>query len=217
MKILGLTIGIGDDWKKAATKAAERMEKNTGIECRVVSEDPYGLSNPSWLKMFLHEMYPDYERLMIFDADLISLQPWNVEQVCEEAGGLVIGAVDTGDGIKAECINYNLDPTTYLNGGLIITGPFHQNIWDRVKRGYPRYGTWAEQTALNKAIQKYTIGVYGLPREYNYVFQYWKEKLDVDKVTDGKIVNFHLASLRGNAKALMEVQEILWDTIDKKY
>jgi hypothetical protein len=216
MKILGVTIGIGEKWEEAAKRNAERMEKNIGIECKVVSEDPFGLANPSWLKAYLHQMYPEYDRLIIFDADLISLQPWDAKRVCEEAEGMIAGVIDKGDGVVAECYNYNIDPATYINGGLVISGRIHQHIWERVKRGYPRYGTWAEQTALNKAIQKYTIGIYGLPQEYNHLFQYWKGKLDVDKVTDGKIINFHLSSLRGDAKALMEVQNILWKIIDKK-
>lgn len=214
MKILGVTIGIGELWEKAAKKAAERMEKNTGIKCEVLSENHLGLINPSWLKMYLHEIYPEYDKLIIFDADLIPLRPWDANRVCEESKGLISGVVDKGDGVGAECFNYNLDSKTYINGGLVISGKIHTHIWERVKRGYPRYGTWAEQTALNKSIQKYTIGVYGLPKEYNYVFQSWKEKLDIDKVINSNIINFHLASLKGDAEKLIEVQDMLWNTID---
>jgi hypothetical protein len=216
MKTLGITIGIGSNWKGAATRAAMRMQENTGIECIVLDEDPIGLSNPSWLKAFLIDLYPKYDRLMIFDADLIPLQKWNAKEIIEEAGELMVGVVDTGDGVKEECINYGLDPEAYINGGLLITGPHHKKLWERVKRGYPRYGRWLEQTALNKAVQTLSSELYTLGSEYNHIFTYWKNKLDVDKVTDGKIKNFHLASLGGDANALMQVQDILWDIIDKR-
>lgn len=214
MKILGVTIGIGELWEKAAKRVAERMERNTGIECRVITENHFGVIHPSWLKAYLHQMYPEYDKLIIFDADIIPLKPWDARRVCEESEGLIAGVVDTGDGVVAECVNYNLDPKTYINGGLVISGRIHQHIWERVKRGHPRYGSWVEQTALNKAIQKYTIGVYGLPQEYNHIFEFWKKKLDVEKIVNSNIINFHLASLKGNQEQLIEIQDMLWNTID---
>ena len=215
MKVIGITIGI-NGWKEVAEKTAERMQKNTGIECIVLDKDPIGINHPSWIKAHLIDLYPKYDRIFIFDADLLPLKPFPLEQIIEEAGELPIAVCDEYNGaVATECVNYELDPKTYVNGGFIITGKHHRRIWERVKRGYPAYGSWAEQTALNKALQFTKTPVYSLPKQYNELYYYFRYPLNVNELVVSDTINLHVCSLCGDASAMSEVQKVVFDKLDK--
>jgi hypothetical protein len=216
MKVLGVTIGI-NGWKEVAEKAAERMEKHTGVECIVLDRDPIGVVHPSWIKAHLIDIYPKVDRIFIFDADILPLKPFPLMQIIDEAGDLPVGVLDEfNQAVEIECLNYELDQATYINGGFLVTGKHHRHIWERVKRGHPRYGSWAEQTALNKALQVTKTNVYSLPEEYNQLYFYFREPLDVNKLVESKTINLHFCSLGGDANAMREVQKVVFDKLDKK-
>jgi hypothetical protein len=216
MKVLGVTIGL-NGWKEVAQKTAERMEKNTGVECIVLDRDPIGVNHPSWIKAHLIDIYPKVDRLFIFDADILPLKPFPLMQIIEEAGDMPVGVLDEyNQGVAVECLNYELNQATYINGGFLITGKHHRHVWERVKRGYPSYGSWAEQTALNKALQMTKTNIYSLPEEYNQLYFFFREPLNVNKLVDSKTINLHVCSLHGDANAMSEVQKVVFDKLDKK-
>lgn len=149
--MLGVVIGIGSGWKRCAERSAFLMHLNTGLECRVVSERPNGweLDKPSWLKLWLQDEFPGQD-LMIFDADMISIRPWDpVEQL-----GVydMAWAVDRGRAVAGECLSRGLDPATYGNSGLVLIRAGCQ-ILQRSREYYPDRSAWFEQTAVNLTVQ----------------------------------------------------------------
>jgi len=213
MKTLGVTIGAGPGWKEAAEITAERMSRATGADCAVISRDPLGMANPSWLKCHVLDIFPGYDRYFVFDADLLCLRPWDLTSIIEEAGDRWIGVRDRmSDPVKLECLNYNLDSRAYMNLGFSIFTPDHVEVWERTLRGHPTYGSWLEQTGVNSAIQQTRTPLMLLPPAFNYLwFWFAGVPLQPAKLKEAGVVNLHMTSLHGGAKVLRAIQERVFD------
>ena len=206
--MLGVVIGIGSEWKKCAKRSAFLMHSNTGLECHVVSEWPNGreLANPSWLKLWLQDEFPGQD-LMIFDADMIAIQPWNP---VEQLGTYDMAWVsDRGPQSSAECLNRGLDPAKYGNGGLILIRAGCR-ILQQSRKYYPDRSAWFEQTAVNLTVQSgHDFQVRLMPDLYNFLVR----RRHHSKAVAGdyaQAYNLHFVGLHNSStrlKRLFKLQE----------
>jgi hypothetical protein len=205
--MIGVTIGIGPGWKEASEWAAFRMHRMTGLQCVVLDHDPVGVAHPSWLKCHFLDLYPG-EVILSFDADIICMRPWRPSAIFDLMEQRFCAVPEDNIEIVArECVNYELPyPDWYVNGGLLMFGPQHKPVWDAVWARHPRYGSWLEQTAINRALFDLRIEVARLVRSYDTLLHgrpfAWRP---------GGPVNLHVDSLGGNASPLLDLQRYLDD------
>jgi hypothetical protein len=152
--MIGLCIGTGE-WLRVAQRAAARMEKMTGIPCRVVDRVDANLQHSSWHKLNLLRDYPD-EELFIFDADIWCARPW-WPRAYLETGLAMVPELPTY-AVRLECALYHIPIDRYFNGGVIIADQRAAEIFAATKKLHPTYGLWLEQTGLS-----HTIAAQGFP------------------------------------------------------
>jgi hypothetical protein len=166
-KMLGLCIACGDEWREAAEFSVPRMEKFTGIECRIVGEEireHVGDANPSWGKLWLQEMFPNRD-LLIFDADIVAAKPWS--PVKELKGfDFVFAHECQSDRLWKECQWLGLDILRYGNSGLMMVSKFSRILFE-TRPLFPSFGSWAEQSGVNKTVMTTKERVKMLPRSAN--------------------------------------------------
>jgi len=203
----GICIGIGDGWELAAHRTAKRMEAMTGVKCFVISEwDDRGAVSPAWMKCHIiadcRKLPPPY---FLFDADILPMKPWDPRSLYR---GRFAGTVEPQtDILRAECSLYNLNRLRYINGGLVMFDESHADIWAETWGKHPRYGSWLEQTALNKALVRHDIDL--IPNTYNTLVRPNREDLSAKALLARPETNLHLCGLRGDMGTLLGVQESL--------
>lgn len=206
--IVGFCIGVGEGWLDRAKWAIERMEEMTGIRSEIFEGFTGKWYHPSWGKLEIAQLNTD---MMIFDADILPMKPWNPEALYEQNGKKMLMCRDVASNeVIQECKNFKLRTDRYFNGGLIICGPHHKPIFDRAAKRHPQYGSWLEQTALNEAIQHYGDKVIAeLPRAYNTLLWPNVDDLSPKALKDSHCVNMHAASLNGDWRKLKAIQDSL--------
>ncbi len=202
--MIGVTIGYGA-WHEVACAAAARMQAMTGLECRILPD--YLVDDPqraSWAKMRVLEAYPE-DNFLIFDADVFCMKPWNP---MEWADRPTFVAEKPNKMTVAECQLFGLPQERYINGGLWIVSRDEAPLFDAIKKMYPEYGRWQEQTALNKAIHRdLRLPVRYLPRAYNDLVNPALPS-DPDTLRARHSVNLHFAGPKTTGW-LMEMYEEL--------
>jgi lipopolysaccharide biosynthesis glycosyltransferase len=193
MKMIAVTIAVGEKWKPIAQYAINQMVKMTGLQCGVIDNTSAEFSNPSWLKCRITDLFHMHDSFLYFDADIIARKPWKPDVLFEMMGRPFCAAVDKNcDYMQTECVKYNLPyPSWYVNAGLLMFGREHQYIWDYVWSKHPEYGTWYEQTALNEALLKLNVEVCRFPHSMNQIIE------GSSPVARAKAVNLHAAGFRG--------------------
>jgi hypothetical protein len=142
---------------------------------------------------------------MIFDADILPMKPWDPRSLYR---GKFAGVVENQtDIIRAECSLYNLNRRRYINGGLVMFDESHAEIWAETWSKHPRYGTWLEQTALNKALAGHEIDL--IPNIYNTLLRPDRDDISAKALLARPETNLHLCGLRGDVGTLLAVQEAL--------
>jgi hypothetical protein len=197
MNTLGITIGIGEGWDKAAVIAAARMREATGVECVVcdsIPQLPEGWS-PSWGKAWLFDLVPArYDRLLVFDADIFAIRKW---QLPDAPGFYAVRELGGNPSRNNELRAFGLKD--YFNGGLFIIDRQHADRLAAVCDYGPRYGTWLEQTALNKVFHDFTP----LPSQLNWLLE--NETSGLRGALDSGAINLHLAGTK-DPRALVAMQ-----------
>jgi hypothetical protein len=148
MTSLAVTIGIGDTWRQLAERAGARMAEATGLPVQVLSSCHLLPPDwhPSWAKCWAFDLVPEHiDRLVIFDADIYPVAPFTEWDT--DASLAVVRHVDTKP-VKTEKTLYGLPE--YWNAGLIVIRREYADALRHVATYGPRYGTWLEQTALNR-------------------------------------------------------------------
>ncbi len=163
--MIGLTIGTGD-WKGVAERSAAQMQRMTGIECHVISKVPSALAHPSWHKLNLLRDYPD-QILLIFDADIWCSKRW--EPAIFASRGIAMAPEPQNASIAKETALYGLPAGKYYNAGLIICDSRSRRVFHEAKKLHPHYGTWLEQTALNRVLMELGAAITELPLTYNHL------------------------------------------------
>ncbi len=189
----GFVIGIGEGWPGIAAVCARRMEAMTGIKSHVLTEDPFGLCHPSWLKCKIPEMFPDEKAYFIYDADILPLKPWKINLV--ENIPAFIGVKDRATEMviqEQNALEMGSDHT-YINCGLMIFNQGAKGVVTRAIKRHPVYGNWLEQGAINKDLSEQPGLLELLPMHFNC---HVHPRLVDDAIEKG-IVNAHLTGLRG--------------------
>lgn len=197
--MIGITIGIGEEWKRLAEKTAARMELMTGVKCHVIDRDDFGCAHPSWLKCHVHKIFPNEDSYFLFDADILPLRGWNPQSLFREMKRAFIGVPEPNfnDEILAECKQWELGfPDIYVNGGLLIFGAEHAWIWEKVWTFHPNGGTWLEQTALNRVLADEAVEMCRLPRHFNLIAHFGKIKSIYARSTLKDAMNVHTCALK---------------------
>lgn len=187
--MIGITIGVGEQWNAAAKACAHRMSEMTGLECKVIDTCPESIAHPSWLKAHVIGMFPEYDSFLVFDADIIPSKHWNPKLLFEELGRPFCAVPDRNwAATQRECTKFNMPwPDWYVNGGLTMFGKEHAIVWEYVLRKHPKYGSWLEQTALNEALLKLGTNVCRLPHRFNQLYS------GSSPVARSEAINLHLA------------------------
>ena len=189
-----ITIGTGK-WAKLAQYSAARMAEMTGLDVMVLGDKevgPLNLSHPSWAKCWLEQFNPTDKDLFIADADVWCMKEWNPVTALADYP-LVVVKDESSDQVRAECRLYGLDPEKYFNTGLMLVHAF--SALYGAQRYHPRFGRWAEQTAINKAVQDWKIEPTYLPHAYNRLLWPGKDDYGTDALKALGAVNLHFASM----------------------
>lgn len=211
--MIGITIGIGEEWAALSRQTAARMRQMTGLECRVIESTTADVAHPSWIKCHVHRMFPEVDSFLLFDADLLPFQPWDPAGMFEAMRRpfIAVPEPNMNDQILAECAAWKLGyPDTYINGGLLIYGREHGWIWDKVWAYHPHGGRWAEQSALNRVLADEQVEMCRLPRHYNLLAQEGRIKSIYSRSTLKDAVNVHTCGLH-NAASVRSVHESILD------
>ena len=170
-EILGVCIAVGPVWKEAAELSVSRMQEMTGVECVTIGDHwPegkfHGEVNPSWGKLWLQGIFPNRD-LMIFDADIFPAKRWNPAR--ELAGfDFAFAHERQSERLARECQELNLDIQRYGNCGLMLVTAGSQ-ILKRAQKRFPNYGSWLEQSGVNREAQDSGERVKMLPRSFNFL------------------------------------------------
>lgn len=212
--MLGVVVGIGPVWQECAEEAARRMRRYTGLECAVVSDYPANVqlppdANPSWLKLWVQEHLFPGEDLLLFDADLFCLKPWDpVEALGSHDLAWVLAKPFHVQGgfslpkLKQECERYDLDIDRYSNCGLIIIKSSCTVLRDS-RKFCPDYGSWLEQTGVNRSAQdRPDLDIRLLPPAYNWTIPSRAWLTDVERTRKADPVNLHLCRMLGKRQWL---------------
>jgi hypothetical protein len=223
--MIGVCIATGD-WHPIGVMAAERMQRMTGLECRVISDVggefqnhiAYALTktkHASWLKCGVAGMYSGYDSFLLFDSDIICLRPWSPQRIFEDLGRPFCAVPDDNhENVLQACKRNGLPfPGTYVNFGMTIFGREHKFLWDRIWAHHETWNQpWWEQSAGNmelfKAEQAGEIEVVRLPKRYNRL-NHGGAIWHPGRQPKGT-VNMHLASLN-DAPRVAKEQKIWMD------
>jgi len=215
MKIQGITFGVGTPWDRVAAVAASQMQKMTGVECHVITSRT-SKSHPSWEKCRAFQYLPKADVLVVFDADIFCLRPWSPLQMWQKAGRRLCLVHEPPNALtQNECRLYGLDANSYCNGGLYIAGKKEdQNFLESVREDYwPQYGSWLEQTGLNKHIQLKAHPIAPLPLIYNQLVNAPLEgealQQRVTTLRRSPCVNAHFAGRGNNISPILELFKLL--------
>lgn len=184
--MIGLTIGTGD-WKGVAERSAAQMQKMTGIECHVISKVDKDLVHPSWHKLNLLRDHAG-ESLLIFDADIWCQKRWNPASFLSR--GIAMAPEPRNASIAKETALYGLPAGKYYNAGLIICDNRSREVFHETKKLHPYYGTWLEQTALNRVIMELGTKVTELPLTYNHLISV---EIETKRLKQIHSTNLHFA------------------------
>lgn len=208
--MIGVVFGIGKEWAEAARVTAMRMESLTGLPCRVIEEDPFDLESPAWLKLRVFDLIePEVQEVLVFDADLLPLRPWDPRTLYEQTDRPFIAVPDVDSvAVMNECVGFGVPwPGQYINSGLFIAGRQHDAMLQRAFGRQPRFGNWQEQTSLNVAIFETRTEVLRLPRTFNTLLWPNGDDMRPEALRARPEITLHAASLFGDVARLREIQE----------
>jgi len=222
--MIGVVIGIGPVWQECAEDAAVRMQRYTGLKCHVVSDWPRSVrlppsTNPSWLKLWMQECLFPGEDLLLFDADLFCRKPWDpaealgIHDLCWVlAKPFHTRGVFSFPKLDRECEECGLDMDRYGNCGLMLIKS-SCTILKEAQKFCPVYGSWLEQTGVNRAVQdRPDLSIGTLPPAYNWTIPSRVWLKDLDQVWGADPVNLHLCRMRGNRQWLDFARKFLLES-----
>lgn len=203
--MLAITLGIGTH-HSLATRAARRMEQQTGVPARVLAEPDFapvrravhGL-HPSWWKLWLPQVLQTTEPILYFDADIWAHRAWDPVALWHAYRRplLIARDIDT-DRTVPETREHGLPLLWYFNAGLWIADPTHPTlaaVFETAQSHAPQCGQWHEQTALNIALQRHHLDPGILPRRYNTLLWPHRDDYSPAGLRRRPEINLHFASI----------------------
>lgn len=197
--MIGVTIGVGEQWAALAESSARAMEEMTGVRCHVLRADAFGCCHPSWLKCHVHRIFPQEDAFLVFDADLLCVRQWDPRNLFKTMARPFMGVPEpnANDEVLEECREWGLGfPDFYLNCGLLIFGREHGFVLDRAWSLHPHGGRWLEQTAINHALALEAVETCRLPRVFNVLAQEGRINAIYCRATLKDAVNVHFCAMK---------------------
>lgn len=214
--MIGVCIGVGEGWVELARRSAATMELMTGLTCHVIATDDFGCCHPSWLKCHIHRIFPEEDSFLVFDADILCVEPWDPQTLFQSTRRpfMAVPEPNANPDLLQECKDWGLGyPNTYINCGLLIFGREHGFILDRAWTHHPHGGRWLEQTAINHALVTEHVETCLLPRHFNMLAQRGRINSIYCRTTLRDAVNIHTCAM-DDASACMATHERLEKYID---
>ena len=194
--MIGVTIGIGDDWEPLAKTAATRMSALTGLDC-VVINDWHGpeLEHAAWMKCRILDLFPKEDSFLYFDADVWCLKQWNPAGLFELYSRHFLAVPEPfHSAIVEEHKKFNLpDNHHYFNAGLMLFGREDGRVFSEAAKMQKDEPRWYDQTPLNIAVSSFGCGE-NLPHRYNALAHagvYHPEKTNTPLA---EVINLHWCS-----------------------
>lgn len=175
--MIGVTIGIGEDYLFNANEAAKRFTRYTGLNTVVMTEQHledvmhYNIFKAArnfsdkifFLKFFLFNFFSD--DVVYFDADYCVVDHWNPMNVFD---GRFTAVRDRTHGLFERDV-ICCDIQKYFNAGFFIASyKHHRRFFDRcVKVGADVPFKFGDQCILNKVAQDSSLPVKYLDKRYN--------------------------------------------------
>ena len=203
-----ITIGAGP-YRKLADYSAARMREMTGLETTVIDENDlrwWPVEHPAWQKLWLMHMHRGRD-LLIFDADIFCMKEWQPEDFIQEYEMAAVPDMASQQ-VLSECQLYGIGWGNYFNAGLMIVDGTIEVMYD-AQQYHPRYGSWLEQTAINKACWDAQVNINYMPRAYNRLLWPGRDSYEPADLKGLNVVNLHFASMGGQHEQILEMMKKL--------
>lgn len=213
---IGLIYWAGPGWREQAERVADEMADHgpTHIAWRTI-EARGNPRNASWAKLgCLRDADPAPEQTVwVADADLAVIDDWAPFHASSADPAAEFAAVPEPitPAVRNEMEAYGIGPD-YFNCGLFAARNTVnvQAALSAAALRYPRYGRWAEQTALNKMLETHAIATSGMPAALNTLVQPGQTP---DRATLRNAAIIHFCGLGGNATAVAARVAALRETL----
>lgn len=184
--MIAVTIGVGPYYAEMARLAAERVRRFTGLPTRVLGDAEYrahvdpalaariGPIASCLLKTKLFELCPGYDDVLYFDADLVSLAPWDPRALGGTERFVCVRDSWYLDFIQADASALGMPVERYFNAGFFIASrEAHAAPLEVVHRRLPeiqgRGARFFDQSALNLVFHELDVPMRFLDRRYNFL------------------------------------------------
>lgn len=162
--MLGVTIAIGNSYKRMGARATASFAKNAGLETRIVTPE-WTRGDARISKLDLFDLVSE-DRFMFFDADMLMIRQDDL------SFGFVDGWGGVGESdnwlIDFDCQAQGLDRAKYFNSGIMwLDRSQHEEIFLRAKEMH--VSGLADQTPLNVAVQRAEMPVTMFDERYNRI------------------------------------------------
>ncbi len=174
--MVGVTIGVGDWWREAATLGAARAKHYLGIDTIILTEDHmqrFGVAHPWWLKTIVFDLVPN-DTVLYFDADLIWSDHWDLSPYEFRPELCCARDLCHAPWIAGEADKIDIHPRDYFNAGLFIANAEHHLAWmqmtmrlaiDKRTASF----SWFDQSLMNLARASSQTPVHFLPQRFNFI------------------------------------------------
>jgi hypothetical protein len=163
-------------YRKVGAEAVRRMERYTGLKCKVIEcPDEDGFET----KLKLDRLCPK-KPMMFFDADLWSLRPWDPRIMGESSCLFAVhdhAVWNCHTFCHHDTHKYGLSPDRYFNSGLFFWRndllqhremfQLARHSWNEQKKGKKQYDDKTDQAHLNYGSLASGVSLQWLPIQYN--------------------------------------------------
>jgi len=181
-KLVAVTIGIGDEFRGYAEKAAQKVRDLCGIEVRIIGDEHLHLAHQInrggvndlkhrvWtLKYRIFDIWPDLDAVMYFDCDWRPVRSFDATAhflTIAKHYDIAICKDRTNEHCEGLKKQYGL-PHSYMNAGFFLTNK--QGMAKVSKVFFERYNhlpkKWGDQCVLNQILDQFKWSP--LPKKYN--------------------------------------------------
>ena len=172
MNMVAVTIGVGE-YRALAERAAGSIRQMTGLDT-IILDDAHFASSGYKLSHFLKLKLFDLVRaewILYFDADIVSLAPWN-PRIFAERNALIAVADRPGPISIPECRLWGFPVSEYFNAGFLILNRDLHSRWlvatDEFAKSQPPM-PFPEQSPMNIMRHRLGLKIDLLDRRYNWV------------------------------------------------
>lgn len=157
--MIGVTIGVGEDFHEFAKWSAAKVEKHLGIKTYILDEHILKYANsPGWetdmgqkascLKFLLFKIFPNADRIMYFDADWRPVRDFNIYDYVPDENALYFCKDEGGDELGER---YGLGKGRYFNAGWFVASRKHAHLFEECHNRFNEFETvWFDQCIMNQ-------------------------------------------------------------------